>query len=368
MLQFFSGTNWLLILSLVFGSAGLAVLGDSLGSKLGKKRMSVFRLRPKHTSRLITAITGALIAVGILGVTSVLSQDVRTALFGMKMLKQQMYNLQFQLTQSEQNAQQARVSLAEAAASLDITSLELDSMRNDQVLLELQRDELEASLRVLHEQSQSLREQIQALRNEAIALSANVLLGQTAFESGMTREEITAGMNSLKQQVRLNVLARVSNQALARMRDIPVEFDAEAEAALIDGIMSADMRQYVRAVSVENSVAVENMRVMVKFESGTSIVMYPDGTPVYRKFFANGASEKAEDIMQEFLRELRNKAIHDGILPEPSTNNIGTMSGEEFFSAVDTLSKIDSPVIISALASGDIYTEGPVVIDIVFEE
>ncbi|MBR0035089.1 MAG: hypothetical protein IJP54_05400 [Synergistaceae bacterium] len=227
---------------------------------------------------------------------------------------------------------------------------------------------MEASLLVLHEESQRLKEQIQALRNEAIALSANVLLGQTAFEPGMSRAEIIARLNTLKQQVRLNVLARISNQSLTRMRDISVEFEAESETELIDGLVSADMRQYVRAVSVENSVAGENMRVIVRFESGTSIVMYPDGEPVYRKFFANGASEKAEDIMQEFLRELRSKAIHDGILPEPSTNNIGTMSGEEFFSAVDTLSKIDSPVIISALASGDIYTEGPVVIDIVFEE
>ena len=368
MLQFFSGTNWLLILSLVFGSAGLAVLGDSLGSKLGKKRMSVFRLRPRHTSRLITAFTGALIAVGILGVTSVLSQDVRTALFGMKMLKQEMYNLQFQLTQSEHNAQQARVSLAEAAASLDLTSIELDTMRNDQLLLELQRDELEASLRVMHEESQHLREQIQALRNEAIAVSANVLLGQTAFEPEMSRAEIIAGLNALKQQVRLNVLARISNQSLARLRDVPVEFDAEAEEALIRELESADMRQYVRAMSAENSVLSEDLRVMVRLESGTSIVIYPDGTPVYRKFFADGRSVKAEEIMQEFLRELRNKAIHDGILPEPSTNNIGTMDGEAFFSAVDTLSKIDSPVIVSALASGDIYTEGPVVIDIVFEE
>ncbi len=368
MLQFFSGTNWLLILSLILGSAGLSVLGDSLGSKLGKKRMSIFRLRPRHTSRLITALTGALIAAGILGVTAVLSQDVRTALFGMKMLKQEMYNLQFQLTQSEQNAQQARVSLAEAAASLDITSLELDSMRNDQLLLELQRDELQASLQIMREESQQLRSEIKALRNEAIALSANMLLAQTAFEPGMTRDEITEGLNALKQQVRLNVLARISNQALARMRDVPVEFDAEAEEALVRELESADMRQYVRAVSVENSVAGENMRVMVRFEAGTSIVIYPEGEPVYRKVFTNGSGAKAEDIMQEFLRELRNKAIHDGILPEPSTNNIGTMSGEAFFSAVETLSKIDSPVIISALASGDIYTEGPVVIDIVFEE
>lgn len=367
-LRFFSDTNWLLILSLVFGSAALAVLGDSLGSKYGKKRMSLFGLRPKHTSRLITAFTGALIAAGVLAVMSVFSQDVRTALFGMKMLKQQMYDLQFQLNRSEENAQQARVSLAEASASLDLTSFELDTMKNDQLILELQRDELQASLRVMREESQQLKDEIRALRSEAIAINANVLLGQTAFEPGMTREEITAGIAALKQRVRLNVLSLISNQSFTRMRDIPVEFDAEAEAALIDELVSADMRQYVRALSGENYVFGENMRIMVRFETGTSIIIYPDGSPVYRKFVANSGQTTSEETLHVFLRELRSKAINDGILPDPATNNVGTLDGEAFFSAVETLSAIASPVIISAIASDDIYTEGPVTIYIVFEE
>ena len=368
MLQFFSDTNWLLIFSLVLGSAGLSVLGDSLGSKYGKKRMSVFGLRPKHTSRLITALTGAMIALGILVVMSVLSQDVRTALFGMKILKQQMYDLQFQLTQSEANAQQARNSLAEASASLDLTSFELNSMKNDQLILEMQRDELQSSLKLMREESRQLRDEIKSLRSEAIALSANVLLGQRAFEPGMTREEIITSLNTLKQQVRLNVLSMISNQSFTRMRNIPVEFDAEVEAALIEELVSTDVRQYVRALSGENYVFGENLRIMVRLETGTSIIVYPDGSPVYRKFFRNDTAAKSEEIMHVFLRELREKALHDGILPEPATNNVGTLDGEAFFSAVETLAGIDEPVIISATASGDIYTEGPVVIDIIFEE
>ena len=371
MMDFFSGTNWLLILSLVFGSAALAVLGDSLGSKYGKKRMTLFGLRPKHTSRLITAFTGALIAVGILSVVSVLSQDVRTALFGLKLLRQQMYDLQFQLNQSEENTNQARISLAEAAASLDLTSFELDSMRNDQLILEQQKNELEASVRAMREESQQLKEEIRALRSEAIALRANVLLGQTAFEPDMSRAEIVEGLNTLKQQVRLNVLTLISNQALSRMREIPVGFNTEQESAIIEELATSDTRRYVRALSGENYVLGEKLRVMVRLETGTSIRVYADGAPVYRKFIMNDRTQpksKPEEVLHVFLRELRNKALNDGILPEPATNSVGTLDGEAFFNAVDRLGKIDGPVIITASASGDIYTEGPVVIDIVFEE
>ncbi|MBQ3450117.1 MAG: DUF3084 domain-containing protein, partial [Synergistaceae bacterium] len=88
----------------------------------------------------------------------------------------------------------------------------------------------------------------------------------------------------------------------------------------------------------------------------------------YRKFFADMSKHKAEEMLHYFLRELRNKALNDGIIPEPATSNVGTLDGEAFFSAVETLNAITEPVIITALASGDIYTEGPVVISIIFEE
>ena len=370
-LRFLEDTNWLSILSLIIGSAILSVIGDSIGTKYGKKRISLFGLRPKYTSRLITALTGAVIAVGILSVMAALSQDVRTALFGMKMLKQQMYDLQFQLSQNERDKEQMRLSLSETAASLDITGFELDTMRNDKYLLEQEKNELEAALRIMREESSQLKQELKSLRSEAIALSANVLLGQTAFEPETSREDIISDLNALKQQVRLNILTKISDESFTRLRDVSVEFDSEIEEALINELVSSDERQYVRALSDENYTAGENMRVMVRLETGESILIYEDGKPVYRKFFMNdreNTKSTPETILHTFLRELRNKAINDGILPEPVTNNVGTLDGEAFFNAVEQLGKITEPVIISAIASGDIYTEGPVVINIIFEE
>ncbi len=369
--DFLSGTNWLLILSLVFGSAALSVFGDSLGSKYGKKRITLFGLRPKRTSQLITAMTGALIAVGVLAVMSIFSQDVRTALFGMKMLRQQMYDLQFQLNRSEENTAEMRASLAEASANLELTGFELDSMKNDKLILEQEKKELEASLKIMREESEQLKQDLKSMKSEAIALSANVLLGQSVFEPGMTHDEIVAGLNALKQQVRLNVLSIISNQSFTRLRDIPINFDPEIETALIKELESSDIRQYVRALSGENYTLGENLKINITLQNGPSLITYRDGEAVYRKFFTNdreNSNTTAEEILHVFLRELRNKVISDGILPDPATNNVGTLDGETFFSAVEELSNITEPVIISAVADGDIYTEGPVVIKIIFEE
>ena len=50
----------IIILAVVGGL--IAFIGDKLGSKIGKKKLSVFGLRPYYTSVLMTVITGVLIA------------------------------------------------------------------------------------------------------------------------------------------------------------------------------------------------------------------------------------------------------------------------------------------------------------------
>lgn len=55
------GTAFLILLLLAL-CGFIAYIGDLLGRRLGKKRLSVFGLRPKHTAILLTIVTGVLIA------------------------------------------------------------------------------------------------------------------------------------------------------------------------------------------------------------------------------------------------------------------------------------------------------------------
>lgn len=382
--------NWFLILSLIFGSASLAILGDILGFKYGKQRISLFGLRPKYTSRLITAITGGMIAVIVLGVLSVFSQDVRTALFSMKYIRQQIFDLRLQLNESQNTAFQAQSDLALqqeqvqiAAASLDLTRLDLESLRNDKIVLEQEKRELEDALQAIRDESERLKTALKTMRNDAIAFSANILLAQTAFDfnnyENISRDEIISRINNLKQQVRLSVMARMADAGFSAS----VEFDADEEAALIDELInnfnkirleSQDIpdedfgeRFYVRALSLENTPLGENVKV--RFEIGESKLIYENGDIIYRKMFnAQDENFDPEQTLHIFLRSLRIQALDDGVLPDPATHNVGTLGGEAFFEAVNALHSIHEPVIINAVASGDIYTEGPVNVQIDFQE
>ena len=84
----------MLIVVLVLTGGVIAFIGDRLGSKVGKKKLSLFGMRPKHTSILVTIVTGILITTVTFGVLAVASENVRTALFGMEKLREEMKSTQ----------------------------------------------------------------------------------------------------------------------------------------------------------------------------------------------------------------------------------------------------------------------------------
>ena len=85
------GVKIILLLAIMGGA--IAFMGDKLGSKIGKKRLTVFGLRPHYTSILITILTGILVAATTMAVITASSQEARTALFGMKKIREDIQNL-----------------------------------------------------------------------------------------------------------------------------------------------------------------------------------------------------------------------------------------------------------------------------------
>lgn len=59
----------------------LAALGDRLGSKVGKARLTLFNLRPKQTAVVVTVMTGTVIAASTLGLLFGLSKSLRQGFF-----------------------------------------------------------------------------------------------------------------------------------------------------------------------------------------------------------------------------------------------------------------------------------------------
>src|SRR5579872_6071882 len=72
--------SYMIVPLIVAMSCLIAYLGDHIGRRLGKRRLTLFGLRPRHTAVLITVLTGMLIACATLGAMMVINTDVRRAL------------------------------------------------------------------------------------------------------------------------------------------------------------------------------------------------------------------------------------------------------------------------------------------------
>ena len=92
--------GFILILTIAVLGGLLALLGDRVGMRMGKRKLSLFGLRPKHTSMMITVLTGLAISGLTLVLMAVVSEDVRTALFRMRQIRQELAVLKTEYQES----------------------------------------------------------------------------------------------------------------------------------------------------------------------------------------------------------------------------------------------------------------------------
>ena len=74
-------SGWLLISFLLLLGGLISTFGDLVGTKIGKARFSILKLRPKKTATLITIITGSLISASSLSLMILVNRQLRVGLF-----------------------------------------------------------------------------------------------------------------------------------------------------------------------------------------------------------------------------------------------------------------------------------------------
>ncbi|MBT9316418.1 DUF3084 domain-containing protein [Leptothoe spongobia] len=71
----------ILITTLLVLGGLIATLGDRIGMRVGKARLSLFNLRPRQTATVVSILTGSVISASTLGLLLVTSEQLRKGLF-----------------------------------------------------------------------------------------------------------------------------------------------------------------------------------------------------------------------------------------------------------------------------------------------
>ena len=132
-----------IVLVLISMGGLIAFLGDRIGSKVGKKRMTLFGLRPKYTSIIVTIISGALISFSTIAVMAVVNENVRVALFGLSKLQTQMKDLNQEIQLKNKELESGKLQLEarnkeyeDVTRKSEETSRELDRVESQRVYME----------------------------------------------------------------------------------------------------------------------------------------------------------------------------------------------------------------------------------------
>ena len=186
---------WILIAAIVLLGGLIAVLGDRLGTKVGKARLRLFKLRPRQTARIITFITGLSIAASTLGMLFGLSESLRKGVFQLDDILKEKRRVEGELQQANQEKQQVETQLStvkaqqieaeqqlgrinqdfiQAQAQLKTVSDQASLMRAELNELLAERNRGLEELAQLKEQSQQLQSQLQ-IKEEKIASQDRIL-------------------------------------------------------------------------------------------------------------------------------------------------------------------------------------------------
>ncbi|MBM5808720.1 MAG: DUF3084 domain-containing protein [Cyanobacteria bacterium M_surface_9_m1_291] len=222
-------SGWLLILALLLLGGVLSTLGDRLGTRVGKARLSLMGMRPRNTAVLITVFTGSLISAMSLGFMLLVSERLRVGLFQLDQLEErlklsrsalqrsgaELATAERERNQARQRAQQLRQELAPLLAQRQRLERERDQLTREvnQRDSEIQRNQGE--LTRVRQQIATRTQELKGLESNLIALRR----GDVVISSGQPLstakvklerpEQATAVINALLQQANRTAYARV---------------------------------------------------------------------------------------------------------------------------------------------------------------
>lgn len=387
----------MLIVVLVLTGGVIAFIGDRLGSKVGKKKLSLFGLRPKHTSILVTIITGILITTVTFGILAIASKDVRTALFGMNKLKAELnekqsmleeasgalVNVKNDLNTTKEEYAKSKKDLEETQEDLEIAQQAAELLRQEQVALQNRNQELWSDNQTLIEHNQSLAE------NNQFLLANNESLKADNLELEKTNNDLQEGIENIRERPIIYRVGELLASGVIKKTDDPVRIQndlnqiiALANSKIIDRLGTEGSKDGVWIYPIEYQKAMDRLKqakgdtvirlivaanlvkgdpVLTELEMHPNRVVYQENEFVYQKIYNVPIDgNNSEMLISDFLRNVNMTAINNGILPNPLTGTVGVINGNQIYAIEKALAENrGKDVLISAFAAADTEVLGP---------
>ena len=389
----FIGIAMFLVLMIMGGV--IAFLGDKIGSKVGKKRLSLFGLRPKYTSIIVTIISGILISFLTRAALAVVNENVRVALFGLSRLQERMANLNQEIEVKNKELEEGKQQLKERNKEYKYMTLRSENISKELERVESQRayaetelsvvqkaydearqgveasaeeieklektkEELSGNISKLNKEKESLLGNIAAIREGTVVFRAGQVLTDAVVDENMTKEQSEQVLGSILNDINnlLKDRMNVKDKDVYLVRMPQFSFDSAVEK-----VKEAKNKKLVRVVAAGNLILGEP--AIVEFDVFDNNLIFLKNETIMKAEMLNYGNLKRPDAqVLRLLNDLNHYAKGKGVLPDPITGKIGQLEGQELLNVIEKVKAYNSKCTLIIKAKKDIYSEGPLLIDV----
>jgi uncharacterized protein (DUF3084 family) len=340
--------NWPLIIMIAAISATMSYVGDILGKKIGKKRISILSLRPRYTSTVITIFTGIAVAVLTLIAAAYSSDSVKIAVFGPNIMARRMTELTNEVRMRQ--------------GELDDMTLDLVAAQSELSSIKAEKQAAETAVESLREETSLLKRGLAEMKEGRVIVFQGEMLAQTSIEREASGYDTDAAVETLIGLSGDYLSRKITESWRTDASDMPEVVVTKGMRENIDAqLRSKNGRKVLRLVAPSNIVMGQTLEGVINIFD--SELVFREGEVLMRENLRGFRThEDAADVLYTMLKQINSSAVSKGILPDPFSGTVGNLDSLDFYDIVDKIVNENGyeSRVVTILAASDIYTEGPV--------
>ncbi|MFH1577416.1 MAG: DUF3084 domain-containing protein [Candidatus Margulisiibacteriota bacterium] len=341
------GTKIILLLLLIGGT--IAIAGNYIGRAIGRRRLTVFKLRPRHTAYAITILSGILIVFTTMGVILIVSQDARTALFGLEELRRGVTEKNVQLAETKKELAQRIIE--RTTIEQELTAIQKDLTRSKTNLARAKRE-----IAALEKTKEKLGQEVEVARKGRVLFKVGEVLLTSLIQAGPEKDKLEAGLRQILSATDTYVRSFGIKSDKHLVFISPEEFD-QAVAML------AERRgeNIISVTATRNTLFGEE--VPIRLEVSANTLIYKAGEKIAEAPISPSLS--VPEIEQEIKRLLaitHLSAKKAGVLPDAS-GTVGNVPYARIFALAKKIKSYKKGVNLRTFAKENTYAVGPLEVD-----
>jgi uncharacterized protein (DUF3084 family) len=316
------------ILILIVISAAIAYIGNYVGRYFGKRRLSLFGLRPRYTALIFTLVSGILITLITFIIVISLSSDARTAIFGLESLRAKIRSAQRELSGT-------RRELSFRAAELKLV-----------------QEKFKKEIASLTGVKEKLKQEIEIMGSKRVLFMAGEDIYILMLQGGRGAKAAEGDLKKILDQL---------DKDLKKYKIEEVQVDRSDFESTLSYVANYNDELLVRLVSLKN-ITVAGV-AQVKFEVQPNKLIFKKGEEIAKTQISSKLSQAdIENKLKELLTQAHFISQGKGVIPDVS-GSLGAVPYTEIYDTAKRIKGSAALVEVKVVAVEDIKSIGPLKIE-----